>query len=128
MARRNLASGDAVPMESGERNRRVLIQQLTETTGDSQYPIETWSTLATVWMRKMDASMDERFKASQLAASFETQWEMGYRGDMDPERLDIAKVRRLVYQDRIYDISGASVIGRREGIELLTLAGSGVEA
>jgi head-tail adaptor len=126
MAKRNLVSGDAVPMEPGERNRYVVIQQLTDTVGDSQYPVETWATLATVWMRKMEASMSERFTAEQLAAAFETQWEMGYRPDMDPERVDVPKTRRLRYHDRVYDITGASVIGRREGIELLTLAASGV--
>jgi len=125
MAKRNLASGDAVPMEAGERNRYVVIQQLTETIPDSNYPMETWTTLATVWMRKMDATGTERFTAAQLAAAFETQWEMGYRGDMDPEQVDVPKRRRLRYHDRIYDITQASVIGRREGIELLTIAGSG---
>jgi SPP1 family predicted phage head-tail adaptor len=127
MAKRNLASGDAIPMEAGERNRRVLIQQLTDSQGDSGYPIETWSTLAIEWMRKMDLSLAERFKASQLAASVETQWEMPYRSDMDPELVDVQKTRRLLYENRVYDITGGSVIGRREGIELLTLAGSGLE-
>lgn len=126
MARRNLSIGDAVPMEPGERNLLVTIQQLTETVSDAHEPGEDWTTLATIKMRKQDASMSERFKASQVSAAFDTQWEMGYRGDMDPDLVNVQKTRRLVYAGRTYDITGASLIGRRQGIELLTLAASGV--
>lgn len=124
MAKRNLSlTGGAVPMDAGERDKRVLIQQATDTVGSSMFPVETWTTLADpVWMRKLDLRGDERFKASQLSAPAETQWEMGYRADMDPDLLNVPKTRRLVYQGRTYDITEASMIGRKEGIELLTLA------
>jgi SPP1 family predicted phage head-tail adaptor len=123
MARRNLSNGEATAMEPGERDRAVVIQQVTDSIGSAGSPVETWTTLdAQVWMRKLDASQAERFRAAQLSAPFDTQWEMGYRDDMDPELVDVTKVRRLVYQGRVYDIVSASQIGRREGIELLTLA------
>jgi head-tail adaptor len=112
--------------DTGQRDRFVTIEQLTESVADSQYPVETWATLSTAWMYKRDASMTERFKAAQVSAAFDTQWEMDYRGEMDPDRVDVPKTRRLRYLDRVYDITGARVIGRREGIELLTLAASGV--
>lgn len=128
MAKRNLINGAAVPMEPGERDRAVTIQQLTESTATSGFPKEGWTTLATpIWMRKMDRKGDERFRADQNAAAYETQWEMGYRSDMDPELVDVAKKRRLLYQGRVHDIVMGSVIGRREGIELLTIAGTGGE-
>lgn len=131
MARRNLPFGSAIPMEPGERDRRVTIQQLTAAKAGSGYPKETWTTLQTAWMRKLEISSglgraSEKFKASQTAASIETQWEMGYSADMDPEAVDVPATRRLVYQGRIYDITAASMIGRREGIELLTIAKTGV--
>lgn len=124
MAKRNLPLGGAIPMEPGERDRAVTIQHLTESAGSSGFPVETWTTLKTpVWMRRLDASPRERFQAGQLSAPLDTQWEMGYRADMDPELVDVQKKRRLIYQGRVHDITGASQIGRREGIELLTLAG-----
>ncbi len=122
MARRNLSNGEAIPMEPGERDRSVIVQQLTDSVGTSGFPVETWDTLDTVWMRKLDVSGRERFMAAQLSAPIDTQWEMGYRADMDPELEDVRKTRRLVYQGRVFDIVDASQIGRREGIELLTLA------
>lgn len=115
-------------MEAGERDTYVTIQRLTDSEGTSGFPVETWTSLASVWMRKMDASGSERFRASQLAASVDTQWEMGYRADMDPDLVDVPKHRRLVYQGRIYDITFASQIGRREGVELITVAGARVDA
>jgi hypothetical protein len=129
MAKRNLPNGSAVPMESGERDRAVLVEKLVESVSDSRVPIESWETLiSVVWMRKMDAKAGEQVKGDQVAAAFDTQWEMGYRRDMDPELLDVPKSRRLRYQGRTYLIVGASLIGRREGIELLTIGGTRVGA
>jgi SPP1 family predicted phage head-tail adaptor len=126
MAKRNLMNGAAIPMEPGERDRPVTIQQRTSSTGDSGFPIEPWTTLATpIWMRKLDLRATERFTADQLAVKGDTQWEMGYREDMDPELVDVPAERRLLYQGRTYDITQASQIGRREGIELITIAAVG---
>jgi len=123
MAKRNLPNGAAIPMESGERDRVVTIQQLVESAPASRFPTERWITLTdTVWMRKQDARASERVKAEHLAADFETQWEMGYAADMDPDLVDVAKTRRLLYLGRVHEIVAASQIGRREGIELLTIA------
>ena len=123
MAFRDLQHGGIVPMDPGQRDRAVTIQQLTEGLGDNGFPTETWTTLVSpVWMRKRDLRMNERFQADQLGAKIDTEWEMGYRADMDPELVDVARTRRLLYQTRVYDITGASLIGRREGVELSTLA------
>lgn len=123
MARRNLPLGGAIPMEPGERDRGVRIEQLTESTAASGLPKETWTTLAAlVWMRILDVKGRERFTGQQLAPQLETQFEMGYRTDMDPETVNVPKRRRLVYQNRTFDITSASMIGRREGIELMTIA------
>lgn len=127
MAKRNLPFGGATPMDAGERNLATTLEQLTEGTGgSSRVPTEDWTPLATpVWMRRLDLKHTERFKAEQLSSRAETQWEMGYRADMDPELVNVTKERRLVYQGRIYEITGASVIGHREGIELLTVVNGG---
>lgn len=127
MAKRNLMNGAAIPMEPGERDKAVTIRQLTETTVNGLVK-ENWTTLAAlVWMRKMGLKGSERFAADQNVGSVDTQWEMPYRGDMDPDLIDVAKQRRLLYAGRTYEITSADVVGRREGIELITRAGSGGE-
>lgn len=129
MAKRNLPFGGITPMEPGERDRAVLIQQLAESDGVSGFPVETWTTLhACVWMRKLELQQKERFVAGQLSSPATCQWELPYLADMDPELVDVTKKRRLVSQGRVYDITSGSQIGRRDGIELLTLTGGRVTA
>lgn len=109
---------------AGQRRCRVVIQRrpATDAAGDSGFPVETWTTLATEFMSRQDVRADERFRSNQLAAAMETQWHMNYRADMDPELVDVSKLRRLSYEGRFYDILAASLIGNRRAIELITIA------
>ena len=110
-------------MEPGQRDRAVLIQQADTSTATSGFTKEAWFTLVPVaWMCKKDVRAEERWKTAQIAAKFDSVWEMGYRADMDPELVDVPKLRQLVYQGRTYQIVSAKQIGRREGIELATVA------
>lgn len=89
----------------------------------SHAPTETWTTLRQTWMSKSDVGGNERFQAQQLSAYYDTQWELPYTADMDPDLLDISKLRRLVYQNRVYDIVLAQMVGRRTGLVLMTVSG-----
>lgn len=113
-------------LNAGCLDREVVIQQLTESAGTSGFPVESWSTLDTVWMEKMAVTGSERFRAAQLSAPIQTRWQLHYRADMDPDLVDVPKSRRLLYLGRVYDITSAEEIGRQEGIELMTLASSEV--
>lgn len=114
-------------LSAGNLDREVTIEQQSEAA--SGYPTETWTTLeADVWMSKEDARGNERFKAGQLSAAYETRWQLHFRDDMDPDAIDVPKKRRLNYRGRVHDIVAAREIGRREGIELFTLASTGESA
>ena len=112
---------------SGQRDRRVTIQHRTATdqADESGTPndVGTWSTLVNAWAEKTPLGGRERFDAEQRSAPYDTRWRMGYRADMDPELVNVAKERRLVYKARIYEIVDAQLIGRREGVDVMTLAG-----
>src|SRR5688572_26854894 len=111
MAKRNLPNGAAIPMEPGERDRAVKIEKLTTSKGPSGAPVETWTTLVDpYWVRKMQVRQSERFQALQTTAPPDTQWEGGYRSDMDPDLLNVVKLRRIVYQGWIYEIVAADQI------------------
>lgn len=111
------------PMEPGERDYIVTIQKVTDSIDvSSGEPVETWSTLVTMPAARFDQQGYEREKADQLSARFDVRWEINYRLDMDPDLVDVPKARRLVCNGRTHDIVQASVIGRREGVELLTIA------
>ncbi len=111
-----------MPADSGLRDRLVTIQTLTDGVGSSSFPTESWATLRTEWAEKVDVRGRERLMNGQNASSFDTRWTLGYSAEMDPELVDVTKARRLVWQGRAYDIVSAAMIGRREGIELMTLA------
>lgn len=118
-----------VSVEPGARDRLVTIQsrpsadsEVAETVSISGMPVDDWATLANVWMERVNLGGRERFAASQMSAPYDTRWRMNYRADMDPELIDVPKLRRLVYQGRTYDITAAEQMGRRDGIELSTLA------
>jgi len=108
-------------LNAGSLDREVTIEQQAEAA--SGYPTETWIELESgVWMSKQDMRGNERFRAAQLSAGFDTRWELQWRDDMDPDYVDVPKTRRLVYRGRTYDITAAVEIGRREGIALFTVA------
>lgn len=114
--------------DAGAMDREVVIQQLAESAGSSGFPVETWTSLGEPeWMEKLSTTGGERFVAAQSAAQVQTRWRMYWREDMDPDSVDVQKKRRLLYQGRIYDITGVIETGRREGIELMTMARSEVE-
>lgn len=108
-------------LAAGQRDHSVAIEQRPATIAGGGYPVETWTALETVWMSRKDVTADERFAAGQSSAYAGTIWVMAYRADMDPELVDVPKVRRLSYGGRMYDIVAASILGRKNGVELLTL-------
>lgn len=112
-------------LNAGTLDREVEIQQLTEST-TAGYPVETWETLDDlVWMSKVDTRGREAFRGAQLSATYDTRWEMHWREDMDPDVIDVPKMRRLLYRGRVHDITAAIELGRQEGIALLTIANMG---
>lgn len=118
-------------LEPGKRDRTVTIEQRSNTDAadpESGEPVETWTTLvASMPAAKIDIAAWERFKADQTTARYDTKWEMNYRIDMDPELVDVPKTRRLVVNGRYHDIVACFEIGRRAGIEVLTLASTKTE-
>lgn len=110
---------------SGRRTVSVTVQQMTQTKGASNAPVETWTTLRTVYASKEDLLMNdsrEQLRAGQLSARMETAWGLPYTADMDPNLVDVARVRRLLVGTRVYDITRGTVDDLKKGVQLITLA------
>jgi len=106
----------------GAYDRYIEIQTMTEAAPG--FPVESWTCLFKTSAYREDMSGHERFVSDRLSAPYDTTWVLPYRPEMDPDTVDVRKTRRLVYQSRVYDIVSAHQIGRKDGIELKTLAGA----
>jgi head-tail adaptor len=115
-------SAGRVTQGAGRRDRYVTIEEAAASSGTTGYPVETWTVLARAWMSREDLVANERFTGTQDSAFQDTRWQMDYLASMDPELVDVAKLRRLNYSGRIFNIRSASVIGLKRAIELITLA------
>lgn len=109
-------------VSSGRRDKWVEIEQQASAPAGGSYPVETWTSLGFAWMSRLDLRADERFRADQDTAFAETQWQMPYRSDMDPDTLNVPATRRLKFKGRVYNIQSAHLMDRRIGIELITIA------
>lgn len=121
--------GRMKPINPAELNKTIVIEQLTDGSGTSGLPTEAWTNLVGgdggVMAKKEDLRGNERFQASQLSSPFDTRWTIWYREDMDPDMVDVPKTRRLVYQNRNYDIVAAQnveITQIRQAILIDTLA------
>ena len=103
---------------AGHRDRYVLIEQVDDP--DAQFPL--WIPLGFEWMSRDDTAADEHFSSDQVSAWGEAEWQMAYRAEMDPELLDVPKLRRLIYEGRTYEIRKAAPLAWKRDIALFTLA------
>lgn len=127
--------GRMKPIDPAELSKKIVIEQLTEGSGASGLPTESWTNLVGgdggVMAKKEDLRGNERFQASQLSSPFDTRWLIWYREDMDPDLLDVPKTRRIVYQNRRYDIVAAQnveITQIRQAIVIDTLASGRLES
>lgn len=108
--------------DAGKRDRWITIQSAIETTDPSGFPIMTWVDLVGTWAMRTQQSGAEAYTAHQAVATAVVDFEFPYRGDCDPELIDVPKLRRVVYQGRTHDIVEADVVGRREGLKYTTIS------
>jgi head-tail adaptor len=115
-------------IDPGLRDRSVVIQSrpVTDEVDTAGFPSPTWTALCTMWARKHAASGQERERYGQTTAAAVDVFEVNYRADLDPELLDVPKLRRVLFNSRIHDIVWAETVDRRDGIRLVTLTGQKV--
>lgn len=100
---------------SGQRDKLITIEKLAESTATSNFPTENWGEPYTVWAARDYVSLEERVQSDRLLASSVVRWEIPYAYDLDPDRHDIAKTRRVKYFGRVYNILSAELRPREQG-------------
>jgi SPP1 family predicted phage head-tail adaptor len=105
-------------MDAGALDARVAILRATSTPNALNEPVDTWSTLATVWADARPVSDGERWAAGQTLADqavrFTVRW--------STMAASITPKDRLLYQGRTYDIQGIKNLGRNSLREITATA------
>lgn len=102
-------------MKAGALDRRVTIERYSVTQNAYGEEVESWSPLTTVSAQVIQQSGREFLAADALQASvrvlFRLRWIEGVKG-----------TDRVIYGDRQHNIQEVKELGRREGLELMTVA------
>lgn len=109
----------SITSHAGERDFNISIEKLRDDLPASNFPVETWRQLFQTWASREFVSMDEETNLDQLSARTVQRWRVPYCSDLDPDRYDVPKTRRIVHLDRIYDITAAEMTPRCDGREIV---------
>jgi SPP1 family predicted phage head-tail adaptor len=91
----------------GKFNRKILIQKVTVTTGETGQPVETWTTYREKWARLTYESGLERFEADKETAVNVVKFWIRYEST-------ITEQMRVYYSGCYYDILHIEEVGRRQ--------------
>ena len=91
----------------------IVLQSVSTAVDGFGTPIETFSTLASVWARIDYKGDDEKFENEQLKAVSTIDFTIRYRSD-------VTEMMRITYNSNTYQIIGISEIGREIGLILKT--------
>ena len=100
-------------MNIGRLDRYIILQSVSTSVDAYGQPVESFSTLASVWAKIEYKSEVEKFENEQLRAVSSIDFTIRYR-------TDITEQMRISYDSNIYQIIGISEIGRGEGLKLKT--------
>jgi len=96
-------------------DRRLTIEQYTETQDGYGEPVKTWTVLETVWAQVTPVRGTERYVAQQVSGEAEMRFRIRWREDVTDKM-------RLYCEDVYYNITAVLEIGRREGLEIMAKA------
>jgi SPP1 family predicted phage head-tail adaptor len=89
---------------AGSLDRRITLQRSTVSDTGNAYgePVETWTTIATVWAEKIDASANESYRAQEVGAKITRRFRIRHSSDVS----GLNPVDRLLYDGVVHQITG----------------------
>lgn len=105
-------------MRPGDLDRRITIQRVSVTQDDYNNDVEAWEDVCTVWASYEPLSDGERLRAGERAAEASARFQIRHSRQV----ADVSARDRLLFRCTVYQITHTKEIGRREGIELTTIA------
>jgi SPP1 family predicted phage head-tail adaptor len=102
-------------MQIGKMDRRITIQQVTESQSSSGEATQSWATLATVSAQVETDSGDEGAEGAGEQARSNCLFTIRHRSDVTAKH-------RISYAGNTYDILSVVEIGRRQGLQIRAIA------
>jgi SPP1 family predicted phage head-tail adaptor len=100
------------PLNVGKLDRRIVIHYSSETAdADTNEPVKTYSTLATVWAQRLTNASVEKFEADQQVALQTVRYRVRYRSD-------VAETMRIVDNGVVFEILGIEQVDRKSSMIL----------
>jgi len=99
---------------SGDMNRRATFQRATVTFDSFGGEVETWGTLASVYIHRRDASANENYKAQEVGSSLSMRFRIRYSSlvaTLNPRD-------RVLYNGDVYNITGVRETKRNRWLEV----------
>ena len=100
-------------MNIGRLDRYITLQSVSTSVDAYGQPVESFSTLASVWAKIEYKSEVEKFENEKLRSVSSIDFTIRYR-------TDITEQMRISYDSNTYQITGIAEIGRGEGLKLKT--------
>jgi SPP1 family predicted phage head-tail adaptor len=96
----------------GRLDRRIVIQELTNTSDEYNQPVSSWATFTTVWAEVKDGGVSEGFQADQLTATRMTTFVTRYM-------TGLTELMRILYGGKVYNIRGIRSPDRKRSLEIV---------
>lgn len=101
-------------------DRRITIQQPTQTADLAGGIVNTWATFLECWAGKVDKSGTEALQNARDTATRLTEWWIRYDSDYTP-----TEKMRVNHDSRNYDIEVVTEIDRKKYYKLTTISEDG---
>jgi len=99
-------------MKAGLLDRRIVIEQYTQTQNNFGELVPSWSTWNTVWADLIPVKGNEGFMAARKTEQAEFRVRMRYISGLTEDM-------RLNFQSKTWDILSINELGRQEGWEII---------
>lgn len=100
-------------MQAGAYNKKIIIEAYAETSKDEYgMPIETWSTVKTMFANMRTRSAREVFQSDQTQNEKTAVFTVRYVSGIDEKM-------RVVCDGKVFTIDGIQEIGRRKGLQII---------
>ena len=99
---------------AGSLNERATIQRATVSYNNFNEPIETWATIATVFVNRVDASASESYRAQEVGAQITSRFKIRVSSSVD----DVNPRDRMQFNGFVYNITAVRETKRNRWLEI----------